>query len=55
MPSHQVDIIHDFATDREIRERMVLSEKDGIYVRNIRTGSIRSIVGPCSYLLGAYE
>ncbi|XP_067656927.1 major vault protein-like [Haliotis asinina] len=37
------------------RETMPLSKNEGIYVQNRQTGKIRSVMGPCSYMLNAHE
>lgn len=37
------------------RSAIVLKENEGIYVRNMQKGSVRVIMGPLSYMLGAEE
>ena len=34
---------------------MVLKDNDGIYVRNLRSGAVRMIMGPRLYMLAAEE
>ncbi|ORC92993.1 major vault protein [Trypanosoma theileri] len=40
---------------KEIRERVVLNDGEGIYVRNIATGLVRAVNGPIAYMLDAME
>lgn len=37
------------------RKSIPLNENEGIYVRDIQTGKVRSIMGPQSYMLQANE
>lgn len=55
IPNSFVTIIPDPITKNEKREREVLSEGEGLYVRNTITGAVRAVMGPCSYMLDAYE
>ena len=34
---------------------MPLNKNEGIYVRNVQTGKVRSVMGPQAYLLQAFE
>ncbi|KAJ7385524.1 hypothetical protein OS493_015096 [Desmophyllum pertusum] len=42
-------------TVKSRRKAMPLCENDGIYVRDTQSGAVRSVMGPQSYLLRAYE
>lgn len=55
IPSSHVRILPDHKTGLEYRQRVVLCEGQGLYVRNVTTGVVRLILGPTSYLLEAYE
>ena len=37
------------------RKSIPLNENEGIYVRNIQSGQVRSVMGPQSYMLQANE
>ena len=37
------------------RKCLPLNENEGIYVRDIQTGKVRSVIGPQSYMLQANE
>lgn len=37
------------------RKAISLSKNEGIYVQDEQTGEVRAIMGPCSYMLKAYE
>lgn len=37
------------------RRSLPLNENEGIYVRDIQTGQVRSVMGPQSYMLQANE
>ena len=37
------------------RKSIPLNENEGIYVRDIQTGQVRSVMGPQSYMLQANE
>lgn len=39
----------------EVREFIVLNENEGIYVRNLETGEVRSVMGPVAYMLKEWE
>lgn len=55
VPNSSVIVVPDPQTGKEKRERELLSEGEGLYVRNTMTGEVRAVMGPCSYMLGAYE
>lgn len=55
VPNSSVMVVSDPVTGREKREQALLSEGEGLYVRNTVTGEVRAVMGPCSYMLGAYE
>lgn len=38
-----------------IRKSIPLNENEGLYVRDIQSGKVRSILGPQSYMLQANE
>eukprot|EP00048_Salpingoeca_helianthica_P015838 m.228868 g.228868 ORF g.228868 m.228868 type:complete len:835 (-) comp17618_c0_seq1:36-2540(-) len=48
MPPIEVDVV-------ERRTSTVLKDNEGIYVRNMKTGLVRAIMGPKTYLLAAEE
>ncbi|KAH9581931.1 Major vault protein [Trypanosoma melophagium] len=54
IPNAYVTICKD-KDNKEIRERLVLNDGEGIYVRNITTGLVRAVNGPTSYMLEAME
>ncbi|XP_013397805.1 major vault protein alpha-like [Lingula anatina] len=37
------------------RKAIPLNKNEGVYVRNEETGEVRSVMGPCAYMLKAYE
>ncbi|XP_050395354.1 major vault protein [Patella vulgata] len=37
------------------RKTIPLSKNEGVYVQNIRTGQVRAVMGPCSYMLEEWE
>ncbi|KEG12747.1 major vault protein [Trypanosoma grayi] len=41
--------------NRDVRERIILTDGEGIYVRNIATGAVRAVNGPAAYMLEAFE
>ncbi|RNF06310.1 major vault protein [Trypanosoma rangeli] len=41
--------------NKAVRERIILTDGNGIYVRNIATGEVRSVNGPVAYMLDALE
>ncbi|CAJ1993555.1 major vault protein [Leishmania donovani] len=55
IPSDLMRVIPNEKTGAEVRRPYLLSEGDGLYVRNGVTGVVRCIPGPCSYLLTAEE
>ncbi|KAG5488582.1 hypothetical protein JIQ42_00190 [Leishmania sp. Namibia] len=55
VPSDLMRVVPDAKTGAEVRRPYLLSEGDGLYVRNGVTGAVRCIPGPCSYLLTAEE
>ncbi|GET93255.1 hypothetical protein, conserved [Leishmania tarentolae] len=55
IPSDLMCVIPNAKTGAEVRRPYLLSERDGLYVRNSVTGVVRCIPGPCSYLLTAEE
>ncbi|KAG5465483.1 hypothetical protein CUR178_00188 [Leishmania enriettii] len=55
IPSDLMRVVLDAKTGAEVRRPYLLSEGDGLYVRNGVTGVVRCIPGPCSYLLTAEE
>eukprot|EP00796_Vickermania_ingenoplastis_P005075 gene5075-3661_t len=55
VPNSSVMVVPDPQTKKEKRKREVLSEGEGLYVRNTMSGEVRAVMGPCSYMLDAYE
>lgn len=37
------------------RKSLPLNENEGVYVRDVQTGKVRSVMGPQSYMLQANE
>ncbi|CAG9583709.1 conserved hypothetical protein [Leishmania major strain Friedlin] len=55
IPSDLMRVVPNAKTGAEVRRPYLLSEGDGLYVRNSVTGVVRCLPGPCSYLLTAEE
>lgn len=55
IPSRHVSIVRDPLTGRDSREKVLLTDGQGVYVRHTTTGVVRLISGPASYMLEAGE
>ncbi len=48
-------ILQHLSTCLPIRKALPLNENEGIYIRDIQTGQVRSVMGPQAYMLQANE
>lgn len=55
IPTPYVIVVDDPYTKNEKRVKELIGEGEGIYVRHTLTGEVRAVMGPCSYMLDAYE
>ncbi|CAM43958.1 conserved hypothetical protein [Leishmania braziliensis MHOM/BR/75/M2904] len=55
IPSDLMRVVPNAKSGAEVRRPYLLSEGEGLYVRNSVTGVVRCISGPCNYLLTAEE
>lgn len=54
VPHSLVEVCKD-KNGNDIRERILLCDGDGIYVRDKTTGVVRTVTGPAAYMLGVHE
>ncbi|KAH8611559.1 Major Vault Protein repeat Shoulder domain [Trypanosoma vivax] len=54
VPNSLVEVCKD-KDGQEVRQRILLSDGEGIYVRNSATGVVRVITGPTAYMLDVHE
>ncbi|CAD2214314.1 major vault protein [Angomonas deanei] len=55
IPSAYTTVEEDPLTGKDIREKVLLIEGEGIYIRNTISGETRLLSGPTGYLLEAHE